>query len=86
LTPNSSSCRIVGRTIGPNEEEYLKINVVAVPEKGLANKELVSFLAKKTGLPKSAFELIAGSTAHWKKLSVDLTSKTAQLLEQLDGE
>jgi hypothetical protein len=70
LAPNSSSCRIDGTTIGPNDEEYLKIALTAVPEKGKANEALIAFLSKQLGLSKSAFTLVSGTTAHWKKIVI----------------
>lgn len=68
LTPNSSSCSLGGKIILPNDEEYLKINVVSVPEKGKANLELIRFLAKSLRTAKSDWEIISGEQDRYKKL------------------
>lgn len=68
LSPNSSSCKILGIFTGVDEKEYLKISVISVPEKGKANKELINFLAKKLKLAKSDIEIISGDTDRQKKV------------------
>lgn len=70
LTPNSSSCLLRGIFIDASGEEYLKINVVSVPEKGKANAELLKFLAAKLKLPKADFEIISGETDRYKKILI----------------
>ena len=44
----------------------LKIKIKARPEKGKANEELISFLAKQLGLKKSDIVLVRGHTAKTK--------------------
>lgn len=70
LTPNSSCCKILGTTVDANEDVFLKISVVSVPEKGKANKELISFLAKKLKIAKSDFEIVSGELDKWKKIRI----------------
>ena len=70
LTPNSSSCRTNGIFFDKNNLAYLKINVVSVPEKGKANKELVDFLAKMLKMPKSSITIIAGLQDRLKKICI----------------
>lgn len=70
LTPNSSSCKILGTTTDANNDVFLKISVVSVPEKGKANKELVNFLAKKLKIAKSELELFSGELDKWKKIRI----------------
>lgn len=70
LTPNSSSCRKNGFFETPEGEEYLKINVVSVPEKGRANKELIAYLAKSLKLAKNEFEIISGELDRYKKILI----------------
>ena len=65
LTPNSSSCGIRGIFVDADGLEYLKINVVAVPEKGKANRELIKFLAGRLKLPKSEIRIAGGETDRW---------------------
>ncbi|MBQ8870630.1 MAG: DUF167 domain-containing protein [Alphaproteobacteria bacterium] len=70
LAPNSSCCKILGTTVDANEDVFLKISVVSVPEKGKANKELISFLAKKLKIAKSDFEIVSGELDKWKKIRI----------------
>lgn len=65
LVPNASKDEI--REISNGE---LLIKVTAVPEKGKANKKLITFLAKKTGCPKSRLEIISGEKSRHKKLAM----------------
>lgn len=46
--------------------DALRIRLAAAPEKGKANDELLSFLAKALGMRKSALELESGQTARKK--------------------
>ena len=70
LAPNSSSCRIGEKIVGPNEEIFLKISVVSVPEKGKANKELIKYLSSALKVSKTSFKIISGETMHWKKILI----------------
>lgn len=73
LTPNSSSCRVAGLIYNQNNEAYLKINVVAIPEKGKANKDLINFLARKLKTAKSDLQIISGESDRWKKIFITQT-------------
>ncbi len=86
LTPNSSSCKVLGTTLDVNQDEFIKISVVSVPEKGKANKELITFLAKKLKIAKSELEIFSGELDKWKKIKIksDLISDT-DLLNLLGG-
>lgn len=86
LTPNSSSCRVNGIIDGPNDEKYLKANIIAVPEKGKANKELITFLAKKLGIAKGLLTIISGETNHWKKIEIATNQLDEEKLYQLQGD
>ena len=46
---------------GEMADGTIKISVAAAPEKGRANIELLSFLAKEMGLPKGWLSLVAGA-------------------------
>lgn len=82
LTPNSSSCSIKGFFTDAEGVDFLKINVVSVPEKGKANAELLRCLAKKLNLPKSKLEIIFGETDRYKKILIHDESET--LLKSLN--
>jgi len=67
--PNSSSCRVNG-IFRSADDEYLKICVVSIPEKGKANKELLSFLSKILGVAKSQCEIVSGELDRYKKIKI----------------
>jgi hypothetical protein len=71
VTPNSSSTKISGKFVDEKNQEYLKINVAAVPEDGKANEELIKFLAKKLKISKSQIEIIRGETSRIKVARID---------------
>jgi len=66
VVPRSAKNAIVGW-----ENEELKVRLHAVPEKGEANAQLISFLAKTFKLPKTAFSLLSGETNRHKKLEIE---------------
>lgn len=79
LTPNSSSCIVKGIFTAATGESFLKLNVVAVPEKGKANQELINFLAKKLRIAKSDIKIISGETDRYKKLEISNLSAIEKL-------
>lgn len=83
LTPNSSSCKVLGTTQDVNEDVFLKISVVSVPEKGKANKELINYLAKKLKIAKSDFEILSGELDKWKKIKIISTQNLDYILINL---
>ncbi len=50
--------------------DAVKIRLAAPPVEGAANKELVTFLAKKLGVPKSAIRIVSGERGRRKILEV----------------
>lgn len=71
VTPGAKKNEILGW-----EEDYpqigrvLKLRIAAPPVEGKANKEIVAFLAKSLGVPKSAVTLLHGSTGRIKMVEV----------------
>ena len=43
------------------DQETIKIDIAAQPEKGKANKELIKFLAQSWNLDKENFKIISGA-------------------------
>ena len=86
LTPNSSLCRSGGIITNAQNEMFLKIGVISVPEKGKANKELITFLAKKLKIAKSSIQIISGELDRWKKLAITAPSDLTGALQQLSEE
>ena len=65
--------------------DRLKIRLAAPPEKGAANRELVDFLARALGLPKSSLKLTVGAQSRSKvvavaDLSPDLRDRLCRLV------
>ena len=71
LTPNSSCCKTNGIFTTPDNIDYLKINVISVPEKGKANAELITWLSKKLKIAKSDIKLISGELDRYKKILIN---------------
>ena len=88
LQPNSSSCQIKGILSNENGD-FLKISVCAIPEKGKANKELLTFLAKKLKTAKSNLEIVSGELDKYKKVLFktddnDIVEKIDALVKNLE--
>ncbi len=75
LAPNSSCCKIGGIFVDPNGDEWLKISVISVPEKGKANHELIKLLAKELKIAKSQIEIIGGELDRYKKILLPITEE-----------
>ncbi|NGX63033.1 MAG: hypothetical protein KR126chlam6_00439 [Candidatus Anoxychlamydiales bacterium] len=69
ITPNSRANQVIGF-----EQDTLKIKIKAPAEKGKANKELISFLAKKLKIAKSSITILTGQTSRLKKLKIESVS------------
>ena len=52
------------------KNKELKIKLKAIPEKGKANKELISLLSKTFKVPKSQISIIQGLTSTRKKVLI----------------
>ncbi|MFC1655534.1 DUF167 domain-containing protein [Patescibacteria group bacterium] len=52
------------------DDETIKIRIKAVPEKGKANKELISFLSKELEMPKEKFDIISGKHDQLKLVKI----------------
>ncbi len=76
LSPNSSCCKINGIFKTPDGLEYLKINIISVAEKGKANQELISWLAKKLKTAKSNISIISGELDRYKKILITADKST----------
>lgn len=67
IQPGASKDEIVG---WHGEPKRLKVKVSAPPVDGAANKQLIKFLSKKFGVPKSSIEIIRGHTSRNKDLLI----------------
>ncbi|MCD4671016.1 MAG: DUF167 domain-containing protein [Actinomycetia bacterium] len=71
VRPNSSETKIAGLY-----NNNIKIKIESSPEKGKANKELVNFISRIIGIPKSRIEIISGITSNYKTIRIDDRSNT----------
>ncbi|HUV08530.1 MAG TPA: DUF167 domain-containing protein [Spirochaetia bacterium] len=75
VRPGAGANSIVGV-----KNDELVVKVKAPPRQGRANRELVAFLSKSSGLPKSKIDLVSGATSQHKVLS--LAMDALSFLEQ----
>lgn len=87
VTPNSSKCALSGIFTDANCQQYLKVNLSSVPEKGKANQELIKFLSKWLNQSKSAFTLLSGQTDRYKRIQLKTANLAAveQILQQTEN-
>ncbi|MCZ4091173.1 DUF167 domain-containing protein [Sinorhizobium psoraleae] len=71
LTPNGGRDAIDGFESAADGEEYLRVRVRAVPEKGKANQALIALLAKQFGIAKTRISFVSGDTQRKKILRID---------------
>ena len=65
LLPRSSQSKIMGK-----EGDVYKVKVNSPPVEGEANKELISLISKRLGIPKGRVEIVAGKTSRIKVVRV----------------
>lgn len=64
--------------------DRLKVRLAAPPEKGAANRELLSFLARRLKLPKTSLRLTLGARSRAKVVEVlDLSPELGARLQSL---
>ena len=71
LTPKGGRDQIDGVKADSSGKPVLGIRVTAPPVDGAANKALLKFLAKASGVPKSRIRLISGETSRIKRLMLE---------------
>ena len=86
VTPNASKCGFSGVFSTPDNQDFIKINLNAVPEKGKANQELIKFLSKYLHINKSSFSILSGETDRYKKVLIQTihTPATETLLTEME--
>ena len=57
----------------------IKVRLQAPPVDGAANDELVRFVAKTVGVPRSAVHIVSGERGRSKRVSLDGTSRSEVL-------
>ena len=86
ITPKSARNEILGWSKDADGRPVLKVKVAAPPEDGKANAELIKFLAKTWGVPKSALELVSGDTSRHKRIKIHDVALAGRLAGRLAGE
>ena len=71
LTPKGGRDQIDGIKEDASGRPVLAVRVSAPPVDGAANKTLLKFLAKASGVPKSRIRFISGETARIKRLMLE---------------
>lgn len=68
IIPKSSKTEIIERG-----DDFLKIKLCAIPEKGKANEVLIKFLSKHFKTAKSNIRIIKGSKSREKTILIEKT-------------
>lgn len=69
VLPRSSRTEMAGKVNG-----VYRIKLTAPPIEGKANKALIGFLAKKTGLAKKSFQIVSGEHSRNKTIHIQTVS------------
>ena len=72
VIPSSPQNLIVGYTL-----DELVIKIKSSPEKGKANRELISFLSFQLKIPKSEISIVRGETSRHKIITLPLSAHSA---------
>lgn len=68
VTPNAARNAIGTIEEDARGQQWLKVGITSIPEKGKANAQLIKFLSKQWKLPKTSIGIISGETSRYKKL------------------
>ncbi|MFL6468630.1 MAG: DUF167 domain-containing protein [Pyrinomonadaceae bacterium] len=79
IVPRSSQTQIVA-----GHDCALKIKLKSPPVDGAANEELVRFLSKVCGVPRSNVEIVSGKTSRKKRIRIS-GAKTAEMITILQA-
>jgi uncharacterized protein (TIGR00251 family) len=66
IRPNAAQTKIDGL-----HGDKIKIRIASPPEKGKANRELIGFLSRITGVPRNKIRIISGITSNYKRVCID---------------
>ncbi len=74
IVPRASRTEVVGP-----HGDALKIRIAAPPVEGAANDELIAFLAKAVGVPRSLVSVVSGQNSKNKTVRIDqIAANTVQ--------
>ncbi|GAB1262823.1 DUF167 family protein [Aurantivibrio plasticivorans] len=78
LQPNAAKDEVVGEYNG-----LLKIRISSPPVDGKANTQLIKFLSKAFGVPKSHVSLLKGHTSRQKTVSIVAPQQLPPIVSEL---
>lgn len=70
LSPGAAKNAVLGWDEDLLGEKTLKVSVTAIPEKGKANKALITLLSKHYRIAKSSFTIVRGETSRDKIIEI----------------
>jgi uncharacterized protein len=70
VLPRSATTEIAEIMTDSEDKKTIKIKVRAIPEKGRANKELIKFLSKETGVDIKKIKIISGKSEQLKLIKI----------------
>ncbi|MBQ5665845.1 MAG: DUF167 domain-containing protein [Akkermansia sp.] len=80
VTPGAKKNEILGwEDDYPQVGRVLKVKIAAPPVEGKANKEIVLFLAKALGIPKTCVEVVHGTSGRIKLVEIPDDTDLASL-------
>ena len=74
VTPNARKSEILGWGADEKGRPVLMIKLAAPPVDGKANDELLRFLAKSLGCPRSRIQLVRGEASRQKTVEIPAAS------------
>ncbi len=77
IQPAASKDEIIGL-----HGERLKIRLKAPPQDGKANKQLITFLAKTLGVPRSGVNISRGLSSRQKTVKIEGLTRSPEMLSQ----
>lgn len=80
VRPNSAKTIVDGLY-----QDRIKIRIASPPDKGRANRELIEFISKKTGVPKTFIRIISGGKSNFKEIEIKKDKETSFLRTLLDS-
>jgi hypothetical protein len=81
VVPSSGKQRIVRDKNG-----QIKCFLIAAPEKGKANKELIELLSKMLKIPKKELDILSGETTRIKRIAIQGSWTAQELYKKLGVE
>ena len=72
-----------GQKIVLDKNGQIKCYIKSAPEKGKANKEIISFLAKKLGISKQSITIVSGLTNRKKVIQIAMDKDKSGIMDAL---